>query len=165
MRQSLLYLKNFVEHLGRDAYSQTATEQLRLLAEELPHALEKATTYESMISGWKQTEFHPFKPEIVLHELRMGETLVEKDLRIPSMSGKVLTDAPSLITVWAWRIQQLNKEAKQKNTSSNLRDDIKRQIETLQAELTSMIEEEEINRLLKVSMGKESRRRMMMNFN
>ena len=47
----------FFSALGRNDYSQTSACQRRLLVAALPYALEKATSYDSVRSGWKKSGY------------------------------------------------------------------------------------------------------------
>ena len=128
----------FFSTLGRNDYSQTSACQRRLLAAALPYALEKATSYESMRSGWKKSGLHPFDSALVLNELREGEAVPEKKLLTPSISGKILTLPCNQITIWDWRIQQLQKELAKKDITHARRDQIQTEIGTLEDELRTI---------------------------
>ena len=135
----------FFSTSGRKDVSETSSAHRRLLAEALPRAIEKATSYESMMNGWKKSGLYPYNPSLVLDCLRTGEAIEEKQLHTPSISGRVLTEKSTMISIWTWRIQQLNKEMKKKDMNSKRKDEMKQTIGELEEELNHMLEGYESN--------------------
>ena len=131
--------EEFISSLGRNHYTQSAAAQRRLLAYALPLALEKATSFHCMQSGWKKAGLYPYDPSAVLKELRIGDSSNIKQSRTPSISGKVLTEEATMIEVWTWRIQILNKELKKETTKAR-KDEIQHEISVRQKELEVLLE-------------------------
>ena len=102
----------------RDAYTKTSGGHRRLIAECLPLAVQAASSFATMKEGWRKSALVPFSLDVLRDRVPLGSTYIPPSGRGPNISGKLLTSVETRMSVWRWKIDQLDKVLKSKKQNA-----------------------------------------------
>ena len=137
----------------RDAYTKTSGGHRRLIAECLPLAVQAASSFATMKEGWRKSALVPFSLDVLRDRVPLGSTSIPPSGRGPNISGKLLTSVETRMSVWRWKIDQLDKVLKSKKQNAaewerlhhereKLEGDVKKMAQSMKEEETKVEGEE-----------------------